>query len=441
MNLFKLLGGLLLFACLIFSPEIGFSQITSVADEVVSTEYSSGAQDQIHIFCGQKGALNAALIANSPNNEPASFEWQKYNPLTGNFDFRSTESSGNTTSSISGLEDGGYRVKVTSTSGEKTYTAWVFNNYIESKAEITDSDCNSLTLKSSFDTPKLIYTDLPTGQSKELSKDLKVRWLDAEVVVSRVLVSKVFDPPTKDTDYTLEVTDKFGCVAEADIYYLSIATKASFEFSLPDKKSDHNLNEAPLTVTFTNTSENGDAGKFEWFIFKDLDKIKQESEANNGVVKDSILVVLYNDSPVYTFEETGSYMVKLVSKKLAEFTTCTDTFYMSDYIVIGESFIDAPNVFTPDGNDVNDIFAVKFFSMKTVKITIFNRWGKVLHVYNNNNVQGFYNTASSIPESVWDGKVGGRLATPGVYYYVAEGIGRDGKKRSTNGFFHLFRGK
>ena len=117
---------------------------------------------------------------------------------------------------------------------------------------------------------------------------------------------------------------------------------------------------------------------------------------------------------------------------------------MSDYIVIGESFIDAPNVFTPgneDGQNLNETFAVKFFSMKTVKITIFNRWGKILHVYENNNVQGFYNTASSVPESVWDGKVGGRLATPGVYYYVAEGMGRDGKKRSANGFFHLFRGK
>jgi len=434
MNLFKLLGGLLFFTCFIFTPEIGFAQITSVADEVVPTEYSSGAQDQIHIFCGQKGELNAALIANSTNNEPASFEWQRYNPLTGNFDFLSTESSGSTTSTISGLENGGYRVKVISASGEKRYTAWVFNNYIEAKAEITDSDCNSLTLKGSFDTPKLIYTELPTGQSKELTKDIQVRWMDAEVVVSRVLVSKVFDPPTKDTDYTLEVTDRFGCIAKTDVQYRSIVTKALFTVSV-DK------GEAPLEVTFNNESENGDPGKFEWFIFRDLDEIKRESEENNGVVKDSILIKLYNDSPVYTFENSGSYKVKLVSKKVSELQTCFDTIYLEGYIIADTSFVDAPNVFTPNGDGVNDEFIIKFWSMKEIKISIFNRWGKLLHVWESNNVINFGNTVETVPQSVWNGKVGGKVCTPGVYYYVVEGRGRDDKRKRTSGFFHLFRDK
>lgn len=444
MNKLKLVGQLLFFIGVISLPSVGLAQITSVANEVVPTAYSSGVQDFIHVFCGAKDEKNASLTANTLNGESGSFEWQKYNTASGSFVFFSSDLSGNSTSTISNLEDGGYRVKVTAASGEKTYTAWVFNNYIDATAEIPESDCYSFTLNGTFDTPKLIYTDLASGQPLEMNKGIEVKWMDGDNVVSRVIHSEVFDPPTKDTNYTLVVSDKFGCEAEADVQYLSIVTKASFEFSLPDKKSDGKLNEAPLEVTFTNTSENGDAGKYEWFIFKDLDKIKRESEANNGVVKDSILVVLYNDDPVYTFEETGTYKVKLVSKKLSEFTTCTDTFYMSDYIVIGESFIDAPNVFTPgneDGQNLNETFAVKFFSMKTVKITIFNRWGKILHVYENNNVQGFYNTATTVPESVWDGKVGGRLATPGVYYYVAEGVGRDGKKRSANGFFHLFRGK
>lgn len=434
MNLFKLLGGLLLFSCFIFSPEIGFAQITSVADEVVPTEYSSGAQDQIHIFCGQKGELNASLIASSTNNEPASFEWQKYNPLTGNFDFRSTESSGTTTSTISGLENGGYRVKVTSASGEKIYTAWVFNNYIEAKAEITDPDCNSLTLKGSFDSPKIIYTDLPTGQSKELSKNIQVKWMDREVVVSRVLVSKVFDPPTKDTDYTFEVTDKFGCVAKANVLYRSIVTKALFSVS-SDK------GEAPLEVTFTNDSENGDPGKFEWFIFRDLDEIKRESAENNGKVKDSILVKLVNDSPVFTFENSGSYKVKLVSRKTSELHTCYDTTYLEGYIIADTSFVDCPNVFTPNGDGMNDDFIIKFWSMKEIKISIFNRWGKLLHVWESDNVINFGNTVTSVPQSVWDGKVGGKVCTPGVYYYVVEGRGRDDKRRRTSGFFHLFRDK
>ena len=430
-------------------PTMTFAQITSVASEVVPTEYSSGSQDNIHVFCGEKGDLNASLIATSPNNETASFEWLKYNEATRNFDPFLNDQSGNTTSTISDLADGCYRVNVTGTSGVKTYTAWAFNNYVEATAEIPESDCFSFTLKGTLLSPTTFtYIDLPTGETKLLNKQIEVEWLESgTTVVSRVITSEIFDPPTSNTNYVLSVTDRFDCVARVNVEYVSIVTKASFEATVPEQNSYLTKNEAPLTVNFTNTSENGDAGKYEWFIFRDLDEIKRESEANGGVVKDSILIKIFTDSPEYTFENSGTYMVKLVSKKISEFHTCTDTFYMSDYIVADTSFIDAPNVFTPgDGNGENDTFVIRFFSMKTVKISIFNRWGKVLHVWESNNVRGFYNTASDkganyVAESVWDGKVGGKLASPGVYYYVVEGTGRDDKRQRTSGFFHLFRGK
>jgi gliding motility-associated-like protein len=146
------------------------------------------------------------------------------------------------------------------------------------------------------------------------------------------------------------------------------------------------------------------------------------------------------DSPVYTFENSGSYEVKLVSQKKSDFHTCYDTVYFK-YIVADTSFVDAPNVFTPNGDGVNDDFVVKFWSMKEVKISIFNRWGKLLHVWESNNVQGFGPTITSVPQSVWDGKVGGKYATPGVYYYVVDGKGRDNERRRASGFFHLFRDK
>lgn len=440
MNRYKFHGILLFFSCLILIPIVGFSQITSTADAVVPTEYSSGAQDNIHVFCGVKGELNASLIASYPQGETGSFEWLKYNLATGTFDFYSADQAGNQTSSISGLADGCYRVRITPASGAKTYTAWVFNNYIESTAEIPESDCSSFTLKGIVISPDFTYVDLSNNQSKTLSKDIKVKWKDGDVIMSSFATYKNTDPPTKNTIYTFEVTDRFGCSTKTEIQYVSLVTKAMFEYKLEgqEKRSDPNKIEVPLTVTFTNTSENGDAGKYEWYFFKDLQKIKDEIEAKT--FKDSIQDIIYSDNPVYTYENTGEYMVKLVSKKTTGAVTCTDTYYMEDYIVADSSFIDAPNVFTPNGDGNNDKFAVKFFSMKTVKITIFNRWGKVLHTWESNNVKGFYNTATSVSQSVWDGKVGGKYATPGVYFWVAEGVGRDGRKLKGNGFFHLFRG-
>ena len=443
MNFTKILVRFLFFACLILVSEAGFSQITSIADAVVPTEYSSGAQDQIHVFCSENGEQNASLIGSYPTGETGNFEWQKYNPISGIFELYSSDQSGNQTSTISNLADGCYRMKITTTSGAKTYTAWVFNSSIEATAEITASDCKSFTLKGTIGTPTTLqYVDLTNSQPKFLNKDIKVKWKDGSTVVnSSSATFQNFNPPTKNTTYTLEVTDRFGCSATAEVLYVSLVTKASFTYKLEgqEKKSDPNRIEVPLTVTFTNTSENGDPGKYEWYFFKDLQQIKNEKEANT--FKDSIQDIIYSDNPVYTYENTGDYMVKLVSKKITGLITCTDTFYMEDYIVADSSFIDAPNVFTPNGDGNNDKFAVKFFSMKTVKVSIFNRWGKVLHVWESNNVQGFYNTATSVPQSVWDGKVGGQMATPGVYFWVAEGVGRDGRRLKGNGFFHLFRGK
>jgi gliding motility-associated-like protein len=440
MNRFKLLFGILFLSCMHILPTSGFAQITSSANAVVLTEYSSGPQDEIHIFCGAKGELNASLTASLPLGVTGTFEWTKYNGNSVVFEFYRSD-TGNQTSTITTLEDGCYQVTVTSSLEVKIYTAWVFNNYIEVTAIIPKSDCNSFSLSGTVNSPKYSYTDLPTGIPKELSNSVQVTWSVNNKAFSTFATATIFDPPTKNTDYTFEATDRFGCSANTSVQYVSIVTKASFTYVLEgqDKKSDRNKTEAPLTVTFTNTSENGDTGEYEWFIFKDLQKIKDEVAA--GTFKDSIKETVIDDNLVYTFQECGSFMVKLVSKKISGNIACTDTFYMPDYIVADTSFIDAPNVFTPNGDGTNDQFAIKFFSMKSVKVTILNRWGKVLHVWESNNVQGFYNTATTVPQSVWDGKVGGKYASPGVYYYVVEGTGRDGKRQKESGFFHLFRDK
>ncbi|MGE5447749.1 MAG: gliding motility-associated C-terminal domain-containing protein [Bacteroidales bacterium] len=443
MKIQSLVGGLIVFILFTIAPAVGFSQITSAASSVIPTEYASGTQDNIHVFCGLKGQTNAALTATNSNGLPATFEWLKYDAATGNFNPYLSDASGATTSVISNLADGAYRVNITTTAGVQTYTAWVFNNYIETTATIIDSDCNSFTLTGTSDTHALVYYDLTNRQTKTLAKDTKVRWTTGAETVGQFLTYQVFSPPTKDTDYTLTVSDRFGCSAQAEVRYTSIVTKASFTAEPEDQKKSHpSKTEAPLAVTFKNTSENGDKDKFQWFIYKDAAVLAREGAASPDAPIDSIMQRLYVESPTYVFERPGTYNVKLVSQKTSPSNTCYDTVYIDQLIKIDTSFIEAPNFFTPGNNDqVNDRFVVRFFSMKSVKISIFNRWGKVVHVWESKDVRGFGPTVESTPQSVWDGKVGGKLATPGVYYYVAEGTGRDDKKQQATGFFHLFRDK
>jgi len=443
MNTYRLVGIFLILSCFTLFQNQVWAQISSSADAVVLTEYSSGAQDNIHVFCGQKDMQNATLTASYPQGESGNFEWRKYNTITGTFDFFSADQTGNRTSSISGLADGCYRVIINPASGQKTYTAWVFNNYIEAKAEITDSDCSSFTLNGTFASPEFNYVDLSSGQVLSLKKDVKVVWKDGDVLVSNYATQVKSDPPTANTTYTFVVSDRFGCTTQATVEYISVVTKAAFTYKIlqqgpnKDKRSDPSKNEAPLTVEFTSTSENADS--YEWYFYKSYEVIDKEKEAKT--FKDSIQEIVYNQNPTYIYEASGKYLVKLISKKTTGSLTCSSYKYIDDVIVVDSSFIDAPNVFTPNGDGNNDNFAIKFFSMKSIKITILNRWGKVLHTWDSGDVQGFYNTVTTITQSVWDGRVGGRLATPGVYFWVAEGTGRDGKKRKDNGFFHLFRDK
>jgi gliding motility-associated-like protein len=385
--------------------------------------------DPIYIFCTTENSIEATLRAVTKLEGSKTWLWEKYNNLTGGFDFFLTENNSASQSQISTLEDGCYRIKITSGDSVQLYRAWVFNNWNSASAAIPASNCDFFTLQATFGQSKMDYYDLSTRQPVEINKKLEMEWRLRDEIISKIQTFKIYDPPTKDTEYTLVVSDRFGCEASAKVTYVSIVTRALFT-------ADPMQGEAPLVVTFKNNSENGDAGSYEWFFFKDLDQIKLESEKTNLV--DSIMLVAYDNAPVYTYENSGSYMVKLVSKHKSQYYTCTDTAYLKEYIVADTSFIQVPNVFSPNGDGTNDNFVVKFWSMKEVKISVFNRWGRIVHVWESGNVRGFKNTWM---ESVWDGKIGGRFASPGVYFYVVEGYGRDGTKRWKHGNVYLFRDK
>ncbi len=389
------------------------------------------ATDSIFVFCAdaedeQLGTLRAQTSLEGTK----TFEWDKYNSETAEFEFYFSESTEAFESTISSLENGGYRVTITQGATAETYRAWVYNNWFTASGSVTDSNCESFKLAGSFISSGMKYYDLTDNTELEVFKDVRVEWKEGQVTIASVQNPEIFNPPTQDTDYTFRVYDRFDCETTATVTYESIVTKADFT-------ADPMQGEAPLTVTFNNQSENGDPDQYEWFFFKDLDEIKRLSEDTEGPV-DSIMVVAYDQAPVYVYENSGTYDVKLVSKKISEFHTCVDTAYLEDYIVVDTSFVAVPNVFTPNGDGTNDLFVVKFWSMQNIKISIFNRWGKRIHFWEGNDIQGFEDTYT---ETVWDGRLGSRFASPGVYYYVVEGRGRDGEKRKAHGFFHLFRDK
>ncbi|HPF52050.1 MAG TPA: gliding motility-associated C-terminal domain-containing protein [Draconibacterium sp.] len=389
--------------------------------------------DNIYFFCtSDSTAQTGSLTASTTLTGSAEFVWEKFNEQSGSFELHSQEITSDGTSQIDNLADGCYRVTINQGTTNEVYRAWVFNDWTIAQAAVGNSDCESFQLLGSYKTSDLIYYDLSTSASIAITKNFTTEWFEGSVKLNEQISFTVSNPPSGNTDYTLQVSDQYGCQSGSTVSYESLVTKASFTASPMS-------GEAPLTVTFNNTSENGTSGYYEWYFYLDIDQIKREAESGNQEIDSFIFdSPVIDDSPVYTYENSGSYWVKLVSKKVSDGVTCTDTFKLEDFIVADTSFVVAPNVFTPNGDGVNDEFVIKYWSMKSIEINIYNRWGKRVHFWKKGDIQGFENTMS---ESVWDGRIGGRYASPGVYYYDVVGQGRDGRRQTKHGFVHLFREK
>ena len=85
------------------------------------------------------------------------------------------------------------------------------------------------------------------------------------------------------------------------------------------------------------------------------------------------------------------------------------------------------NIFTPNGDGINDNFYFEHFGMQKLSAVIFNRWGEKVYEFNN-----LYD--------VWDGySLNGQEVPDGVYFYILESIGEDGSPYSRKGSVTLIR--
>ena len=98
--------------------------------------------------------------------------------------------------------------------------------------------------------------------------------------------------------------------------------------------------------------------------------------------------------------------------------------------VANDCYVDIPNIFTPNGDGMNDYFFPRQLLAKgltSFKLNIFNRWGQ--QVFESRTLDG----------SGWDGKLNGEMQPEGVYIYVMDVTFRDGQKEFRKGNVTLMR--
>ncbi|MCX7954644.1 MAG: gliding motility-associated C-terminal domain-containing protein [Bacteroidales bacterium] len=127
---------------------------------------------------------------------------------------------------------------------------------------------------------------------------------------------------------------------------------------------------------------NRDGGKY-WYFWKfDNDGYKQN---------DSLLT--------YLFDSDGEHTISLIVKAGAG---CYDTVEKKIELT---DLIEAPNIFTPNNDGLNDIFYVKTNGYNEFVIEIFNRWGELIYSKVGRRIE-------------WDGYSSAGVKMPaGIYYY------------------------
>jgi gliding motility-associated-like protein len=109
-------------------------------------------------------------------------------------------------------------------------------------------------------------------------------------------------------------------------------------------------------VIFTNTSKGENQTEWTWY-FADHNSTKQKGQTAR-----------------YLFKEAGNYPVVLLVKNM---WGCSDTTIKS--MRIEEDFnVFIPNAFTPNGDELNDVFIPVVRGVKFYTLSVFDRWGNLI---------------------------------------------------------------
>jgi gliding motility-associated-like protein len=123
----------------------------------------------------------------------------------------------------------------------------------------------------------------------------------------------------------------------------------------------------------------------------------------------------------YGFPGPGSYPVTLV---VTDSLGCTDSLTLTVTVKDPEFFV--PNVFTPNGDGINDQARTRFTHLVDIRFCIFDRWGNKIFISNS-------------PDVYWDGSIQGKPAPEGVYYFEFKAMDIRGKVISEAGNITLLR--
>lgn len=170
-----------------------------------------------------------------------------------------------------------------------------------------------------------------------------------------------------------------GCEASINTMTVTVSQPAVAEF--------HSTPNFPVQLSLPNTHVD--------FINDSKDGVSYNWNFGDGITSPEI-------NPSHTFSTPGEYSVTLT---VTNAEGCRVEVVHGPYIILTPDLF-IPNVFSPNGDGVNDIYLVNYTGSQPYTCAIFDRWGTKMYA-SNNKVLG------------WNGKDANDAdANDGVYYYV-----------------------
>lgn len=453
----------------------GFGQIVHNADTVLPVKYQRiTGSDSIYVVYGPGSSGfsdTLSMTAISPYGEGSLIEWYTLK--------KNSEETESVMELIKSQQDalqlsyqtitqGAYVVRFSKNDQDTSITRWAyFNNLI---VELTyEESCHNLFLEGIQGGFTFDYFNPDTVINAHyyengLSADWRDYYLNENTQQWEVLDSLEFDtdqtnqyfskPPMEYDTYMFRVIviDSLGYRVADSIVYEAIAVKADLVASQYNEEiiSDTLMRfEAPLYLGFKNKSVNAEL--YQWTFYNDSARYQA---GENEILRTSEYFEPL-DSVLYKYP--GYYDVKLkvegrVFVQNGEERACVDSVRKRLYVTVYNSFVgELPNflILTDDENRNNSIFYFKDIeennwdyididhpknhptvSIRSFKVFIYNRYG--MRVYH-------YEGAEWTRDDGWDGKHNGQFVGTGVYYYVIQTVGYDGRTFEKKGFFHVFR--
>lgn len=400
----------------------------------------------------KKTGLDAIYVLYSLENVNVSFKsentdkviWKKYDNLGGAFaeEFSNVKYEDNI-SSISGLKsDTGIII----TEGDRSFCFWIIdysdhNFKIESLSPSIIQDCESSGIDIQASGDAIHYYNI-NGKQETLSREIELKYTnlfwnedsqlfeqEEQTRVLSYLTSQILISPALYCNSEIDITgDRFLKSWNLSESYhtefnnpvaVNVITKAETE--LNDDSEDSNQitggsddslgGSAPVTIEFKAYISDAVIHN-EWQISSDEDF-------------EDISYRINDQDFSYTFTDEGRFYVRYIG---SNYDGSCEAYGETYSIAIGSSVLKIPNAFTPNGDGVNDEWKVSYRSLIRFKCKVFD-------------IQGHELYSSDDPAQGWDGRFKGKLVSPGVYYYVIEAKGADGRDYKKSGDINIIRSR